>query len=160
MLPPRPISILCSRFLYITGSNNLRIYCKNCNPLCLLPLYLCILLSLCKHLSRRNPGFTYLPINILSDSGSNQSEAHCLMQVSVCADLENRIRLSLCTLHRDQFNIQDALSAKSRQSSHFIKIGQFLPKPNNGLPNFTFLQQPQAALSPSLHKPLKNLPTV
>ncbi|WP_205741325.1 hypothetical protein, partial [Geofilum rhodophaeum] len=102
----------------------------------------------------------FLPINILSGSASNQSEAHCLMQVSVCAELENRIRLSLCTLHRDQFNIQDALSSKSRESSHFIKIGQFLPKPNNGLPNFTFLQQPQAALSPSLHKPLKNLPTV
>src|SRR5690554_7731418 len=82
------------------------------------------------------------------------------MQVTVCAELENRIRLSLCTLHRGQFNFQDALSCKSRESSLFIKIGQFLPKPNNGLPNFTFLRQPQNPLNPSLHKSLKYLPTV
>src|SRR5690554_7223094 len=73
------------------------------------------------------------------------------MQVTVCAELENRIRLSLCTLHRDQFNIQDALSSKSWESSHFIKIGQFLPEPNNGLPNFTFLRQPQNPLRSEEH---------
>ena len=160
MLPPGPFSILSSRFLYVSGSNNHRIYCKNCNPVCPATLFLWILQSVCKHLSRRNPGFTFLPINILSVSVSNHCATRCLIQVTVCAELENRIRLSLCTLHCDQFNIQDALSCKSRESSLFIKIGQFLPKPNNGLPNFTFLQQPQAALSPSLHKPLKNLPTV
>src|SRR5690554_7876927 len=82
------------------------------------------------------------------------------MQVSVCAELEIRIWLSLCTLHSDQFNIQHALSCKSRESSHFIKIGQFLPKPNNGLPNLTLLRQPQNPLNPSLHKSLKYLPTV
>src|SRR5690554_1970957 len=79
------------------------------------------------------------------------------MQVTVCAELENRIRLSLCTLHCGQFNFQDALSCKSRQSCWFYKIGQFLPKPNNGLPNFTFLRQRQNPLNPSLHKSLKYL---
>ena len=37
MLPPRPFSIISSRFLYVSGSNNHRIYCKNCNPVCPLP---------------------------------------------------------------------------------------------------------------------------
>ena len=82
------------------------------------------------------------------------------MQVTVCAELENRIRLSLYTLHCGQFNFQDALSSKSRQSSRFNKFGQFLPKPNMGLPNFTFLQQPQESRCTTLHVPLKDLPTV
>ena len=114
MLPPGPFSILSSRFLYVSGSNNLRIYCKNCNPVCLLPFHLWILQSVCKHLSRRNTGFTFLPINILSVSRSNHCVTRCLMQVTVCAELENRIRLSLYTLHCGQFNFQDALSSKSR----------------------------------------------
>ena len=121
-------------------SPNLLQKLQSCLPYTL-PLW--FLQSVCKHLSRWNPGFTFLPINILSVSGSNHCATPCLMQVTVCAEFENRIRLSLCPLHCVQFNFQDALSCKSRQSCRFYKIGQFLPKPNNGLPNFTFLRQPQ-----------------
>src|SRR5690554_7123886 len=82
-------------------SPNLLQKLQSCLPYTL-PLW--FLQSVCKHLSRRNPGFTFLPINILSGSGSNHCATRCLMQVTVCAELENRIRLSLCTLHRDQLD--------------------------------------------------------
>ena len=118
-------------------SPNLLQKLQSCLPYTL-PLW--FLQFVCKHLSRRNPGFTFLPINILSVSVSNHCATPCLMQVTVCAELENRIRLSLCTLHRGQFNFQDAISCKPRKSSRFNKFGQFLPKPDMGLPNITFLR--------------------